>query len=1274
MSNLKITDLNATMAYVLGFQTKKELMNFIKNHNVNVNKPFDSLHIDILKIKNKLLQQKQQNQYNEILEMERLRKIKKSSDAIHLTVSYLIYSPLDEESDNIDKRKIITDKFGNKHYLKYSGSVNTTDNIVKKYIKKRVFFYDGKIFSELLSIVDANPCSDGYSAIIILDVKHATEDEIENAKNKNFKQEYKKSDLFNEDSERGYYHPLINYDINKDAKSFNELFKVPVTTDYCKDNYRSNSCFLNILVDTYYESFKNCKNYKFNATYEDFAELLDIDLKNDNIGISINKSLIFFKKFKLKLFVIGIYGIIEVYKPDVANGKISPDCLYLLATNNHVYKLDDKLKKSFSQTLWDRNKQLDYELEQVKIANLRNEYNIRNTSCETNVVKFIKKLNDITEYVKTSIDSDSKFLKFVFEGDLKDILFEMTCHEPSYYPSLYIENGKILQLGFKIGSLYGSIQRCDIKKPDDNDVILQNPEVYKSYHDADDELYKHLFTTDHMSFYNPQNINIEKLYPIRPMCGNFSNDDVCNIKYNGIDSRKAYTSDFMDIEYYPVYNYFDVWQMYDNHKIEDYNQYIVRCNDKKKYTEVLFPYTISRVTGYLLNRITDVEYSIISFKRPSKLVHSNSKHLIEKLYNTQISSNPFEDTRLKKFIFNSNSGLLEKNKNKKTFSKVFKNYDEAFYYQTIHGGIIMTLGEDSTVFQNEKRLFILVKKEEVELINGFNPIKEMIYSIRALKNYRTIQKLISNNIRVVGIKTDSILINIKDTNKAKLLFDFSDKFGCFKLETNKELPSILIERIKTKEYVFKNEIKVHKISNEFDKNEINKVITSHDLVILGKLPGVGKTTTAKNYDCKSKLFVSPYNKLCQQLKKSGFDAITLNMLLGFGCNDEQNSKMKEYNISSYDCIVFDEILLYTPKMLMKIDRFMKAHKAIRFLATGDCNQNAPIGIDQYENIKDKSAYLMNCLNIMFPNQIILEQSKRLKNEKDIIKMIKLKNDIFDESKDVMETLKEYNFKIISNKKHIVTKTNICFFNYKCNMTNMYVHDNLVKKPKVKCNINDIDYWKGLEIICKQYLKTSKFKLYVNYTYVIKSVNNDSVVIHEPVEDVTIRIDTNILQKHFRLAYANTNHSVQGLTIEDEYTIFDCDTAYVNRNWIWTALTRAEHLDKITIFESPVVELSQLDRSKRKQYIVNKISGYKAQDIKAGREILKDEYITADWFKEMFQKQFQECYRCKCQLEMNIHNGNVRSNITADRIDNSKCHTIDNCVLMCSACNNGKSNK
>jgi hypothetical protein len=103
------------------------------------------------------------------------------------------------------------------------------------------------------------------------------------------------------------------------------------------------------------------------------------------------------------------------------------------------------------------------------------------------------------------------------------------------------------------------------------------------------------------------------------------------------------------------------------------------------------------------------------------------------------------------------------------------------------------------------------------------------------------------------------------------------------------------------------------------------------------------------------------------------------------------------------------------------------------------------------------------------------------------------------------------------------------------------HNKLIKKPKIICTIDDVDYYKGLEIICKKYLKTTKkMKLYVNYSYIIKSVNSDCAVIHEPVENVDIRIGSDILQKHFRLAYANTCHSVQGLTIEDEFTIFDCE--------------------------------------------------------------------------------------------------------------------------------------
>ena len=83
------------------------------------------------------------------------------------------------------------------------------------------------------------------------------------------------------------------------------------------------------------------------------------------------------------------------------------------------------------------------------------------------------------------------------------------------------------------------------------------------------------------------------------------------------------------------------------------------------------------------------------------------------------------------------------------------------------------------------------------------------------------------------------------------------------------------------------------------------------IFVRGSLPGTGKTSACKNN--KNSLFVSSYNKLCQEIRKDGCNAITLNRLLGQGIDDHM--KMKKYATSAYNCIVFDAILLYSPKQL-----------------------------------------------------------------------------------------------------------------------------------------------------------------------------------------------------------------------------------------------------------------------------------------------------------------------------------------------------------------------
>ena len=102
-------------------------------------------------------------------------------------------------------------------------------------------------------------------------------------------------------------------------------------------------------------------------------------------------------------------------------------------------------------------------------------------------------------------------------------------------------------------------------------------------------------------------------------------------------------------------------------------------------------------------------------------------------------------------------------------------------------------------------------------------------------------KLKANGIRGLGIQTDSIIFEPKHENKVKKLFDLTDKIGCYKIEFNKDLRGDVFVKFADKEPEIKElVIKAHDIKDEFDKVEINNVISnSKSMLLLGELPGVG---------------------------------------------------------------------------------------------------------------------------------------------------------------------------------------------------------------------------------------------------------------------------------------------------------------------------------------------------------------------------------------------------------------------------------------------------
>ena len=869
----------------------------------------------------------------------------------------------------------------------------------------------------------------------------------------------------------------------------------------------------------------------------------------------------------------GPFGTVFKYKPEKRNKHLNPSNLFIYILNSHCYEINENVKE-FERLHWEKTEDIDNEVDSMTVSN---KYNIRQQSINKELPKFMDTQEEVIEFVKsydTKSVEDIKIVTIVLNDYLDTLLFGII-NNLRYTPEIKMMSGKITALLVKYDNVIFYITLADTKA-NDTDVWIKKDD-YELYHNVDDAFYNGLVCPEHMSTYNKTTMEIESQLPIGPKSGYFV--EHVSQPLMGVDSRKAYTSDFMNLEYYPVFNYFDTWQEYDNHKIEDYTQYIVKV-DSQSANPILFSGTYSRCYGYKLNRINE-KYIVMYFKKPSNLIKSNSNSLVKNVYNSKLSID------LKKFIVNKNLGLIEKKKNKKSICKAFKNSSELLYYkekfpksqiysineeETITTEVIspLDLNPSPTISLKKKikdTLHILCVSKEENLINGFLPIKELIYDIRDLKNYKTYNKLTDAKIKVFGIKTDSMMIadTPKNVKAVRGIFDLSDKIGNHKIERNKflinseikcndnELPKI--NRINIRE---------HNINNEYDNQELLSIMKDKNIFVKGILPGVGKTSACKNYE--NPLFVSPYNKLCQDLRKSGYNAITLNRLLGQGI--DEHMKFKKYDTSSYHCIVFDEMLLYNPHQLYSIQMYMEQNKDKRYLCTGDIDQRKPFNFG-CNNVDNQNEYQLFCVSQMFPDQITLKINKRLKHDKDKVRLIKLKEDILNITKNPIEIFKKHGIKIVNEMKDVDTTNNICLFNFRCDQVNKHVSKNIIKKD---------GFYEGMEVVCKSHYKSKNIRLYVNYHYTIKSIKKNEIIIHEQLDDNDISLTYKVFNKHFKMPYANTCDSVQGLSIDNKITIFDCNTPYVDRYFIWTALTRSTDLNNVQIFEHSKEEVMSLKRS------------------------------------------------------------------------------------------------
>lgn len=1180
-------------------------------------------------------------------------------------VDLLVYSA--KESNN-KKQYMIHD--GAKYY-QYGRviKIDTSSDVFKTLFiknggKKNAFFEGTKQYDKLYDIVIDYMNKNGMSNIVaymnvirILDVK--------NVSKLNGKTSYNPKRAVYNDGIQGLYNEYTYYEVNPQFLTTGQLLK------HCDmDGYRANSCFLSILVDTYYEAFQKKKSngkrmYKDNITYEYLIELMGLEDKEQDIGCTIEQAKVFFEKFRLGLVVLDVFNkpLFE-YIPENPNRKINPTVLYLIAHNNHVFKVNRNIKSIQQKCLVHDEALLQTTSSNYKILDLDDEKEYVVCGSLDDIVKSLEEVEDEQMNVK-------------YTGDLNTLVYELVTNH-GYNPQVSLDGSLVKGVRMMLNKVKIIVSSADVGAENDNNEEELNRDNLKVFDATYAEFYKWLVNKRHISYYDKDSQEYESNYPMLPITGYFEDTDL-NLK--GIDMNKAYTSNLCDMEHFPVFTTFDTWHEYDNHDIEDYTMYIVKANYSKcksiRSLTLLFGAEYSRCYGYKLNRVNRELFNIVSFKRPSSLVKTNARQRVNELYKMEGL-----EPGLKKYIINVLLGLLEKKRNTARNTKLFTNLDEAKYYREEVGGEIDTLACNVEVADDgdglfasitgtrivQKSIYCLSRKAEKDLDNGFLYIKEMIYDIQRLKLYKLYQTCQSKGYKVYGIKTDCLLTDAK-IKDLKETFNFNSELGGLKLETQKKvfgnkLKFTINSLIDTPKKTM-NDIK---ISNEYDKEELAQINQDHqNILYLATDAGAGKSTASScGFTPAEVLFVSPFNKQCIELMKDGYNAVTVNKFFCKGINGES---MGYFEIpDAVKLIVFDEILLNNVFMLQSIKRFISNNNGeYKFFANGDVNQLEPVNFG-VNNIKNETAYRMNCVKSMFNNMVVLKEIKRLNTEKDKVTMKQMKKDIFS-NMNIADICKKYGINTITEYGQVKTTHNIAYFNFRCRMINQIIHKKQAK-PKHFEVVGGVSIWKGLGLLCRKHYKTKGIKTFVNNVYTVERWNGKTVSIKDSFdEDVIIDMTYDKIWEYFNLPYCSTCHSCQGCSIDDDITIFDANTPYCNRYWLYTAITRARDLNKVNVFIHPESEVDNLSASRVRQYMNQKIDGCVEQDKMARRQIVKDSYVTYEWFCHEYERVGHKCQHCQCELYFAVDcDKKIETNITFDRVDDNMPHTKENCVLSCYLCN------